>query len=283
LDEVAPQAGDHDLNFPVHTAACLHHVPWHLHALTTKAPPQPPYVYKTKVVPPTPIYIVDTWVDIDHPELKDRATRSPPFAAGEHLHGTHVAALAGGTHVGVNPNARIVSVQVLDGAGYGSWATILKGLEWISRQRKGIINMSLSGPRSSVMDRILALMIQNGWQIVAAAGNDGGDACTMSPGGHPHSVTVGALTSLLRPAPFSNRGKCLDFWAPGDAIFSAIPNGQYAYMSGTSMASPLVAGAWSLVPSWNRHQLVRWWYDLIQAPENSTRKRLFIPIQESCA
>lgn len=277
-------SSSHERDRLVKIAGCQQNAAWHLHALTSLKM-DPPYVYPyTLPQPNSLIYIVDTYIDTNHPELKGRAYLGASFATGTHLHGTHVAALAAGRTVGVNRNATIISVQVLDQNGYGSWSTILKGLEWITRQPRGIINLSLSGPRSALVDRVLTLMIQHGWQIVSAAGNDGTDSCQSSPAGHPHSITVGAINSRLEPASFSNHGKCLDVWAPGDTILSAIPENRYAYMSGTSMAAPLVAGAWSLAPSMNRHQLVRWWTTNLSTlvPPNTSNKRFIVPIQERC-
>jgi subtilisin family serine protease len=100
-------------------------------------------------------------------------------------------------------------------------------------------------------------MVRRGWKIVVAAGNEAADACYTSPASAALAITVGATTQQQRLADFSNFGACVDILAPGDAILSAVPRNRYGYMSGTSMASPIVAGVWSLYPEREPRELLR--------------------------
>ena len=240
-------------NRPVHALACQAPAPWAQASLAeeeTLLDAGLVYPYQDEQ-PPTQVVIVDTWVDIDHEELKGRASRAPAFASGtSEWHGTHVAALVAGKTFGVNKNASIVSVQVLGDGGYGTWATILAGLDWVAKNLKpSIINMSIGGPRSRIIDDAVNLMVRHGWKIVVAAGNDGRDACETSPAGAEDVIAVGAHDRYRRWAPFSNHGKCVNIVAPGVNVTSAYPGNMEAIGSGTSMASPIVAGLWSLVPA----------------------------------
>jgi hypothetical protein len=208
--------------------------------------------------PSVEVYVVDSYLDVGHSEFGGRAVRGPSFNSGDKdAHGTHVAGLVAGRLFGVNKNAKIVGIQVLDNNARGSWSQIAKGMEYVAKQKPSIVNLSIGGGGTAIIDKVMRLMSQNGWKIVAAAGNEDDDACGYSPARSPEGVTVGATDIGMRKASFSNYGKCVDILAPGDAIVSAFPNNRYAYMSGTSMAAPLVAGIWSLHPEWSREDLIR--------------------------
>ena len=233
---------------------------WHLHDISHKQShtDSRPYEYCNSNSPEhTKVYILDTFVDIHHKEFEGRASLGTVVVPGTStsVHGTHVAGLIGGSRAGVNKNARLISVQVLNDNGYGSWAEILKGLDWIVRHDKGIINISIGGPRNRVVNDAIESAAKRGWKIVVAAGNDHMDACNYSPASAHSAVTVGAYGQNNRWAQFSNHGKCVDLLAPGLEIASSLPNNKYGYMSGTSMASPIVAGVWSLFPGWSADEL----------------------------
>ena len=208
--------------------------------------------------PAVEVYVVDSYLDVGHREFGGRAVRGPSFNSGnKDAHGTHVAGLIAGSMFGVNKNARIIGIQVLDDQARGSWSQIARGMEYVAKQKPSIVNLSIGGGGTSIIDKVMRLMSKNGWKIVAAAGNEDDDACDYSPARSPEGVTVGATTVQMSKASFSNYGKCVDLLAPGDAIVSAFPNNRYAYMSGTSMAAPLVAGIWSLHPEWSREDLLK--------------------------
>lgn len=251
-----------ELNKPVSVSgSCQYDCPWHLHYLTnTNRTGRQVYRYDEAQLPGSPVYVLDTWVDIDHPEFEGRVSRGPVFNQGSsHYHGTHVTGLIGSKQYGVNKQARLISVQVLDDNGQGSWGTIIAGLHWISKQaaaQLGVINISLAGDASDVIDRSIKIMIKRGWKVVMAAGNESKDACQVSPARVVGGLTVGASDSADSLASFSNYGACVDIVAPGVNLLSTYPHGLQALMSGTSMAAPLASGVWSLHPDWPVEQLI---------------------------
>ncbi len=231
--------------------------PWHLHFISHPRPIHHPYEYNRSKQTDSTVYILDTWIDVDHPEFGGRAKTGLVIATGAtNGHGTHVAALVAGATVGVNPSAQIVSVQVLSDSGFGAWSNIIKGLEWVATQPFGIINLSISGPGSAIINKVIDRMSAEGWKIVVAAGNEAENACKYSPASSKSAITVGATTEKDHFALFSNYGKCVDLLAPGDSIYSAWPKRKYAISSGTSMSSPIVAGVWSLNPHYTRDYVV---------------------------
>ena len=276
-----------ELDQQVRLSGCQRDAPWHLHYLAAVNRGQKVYAYDA-AQPSTTIYIVDTWVETEHREFGGRVDFGASFAEGRsNPHGTHVAGLALGATVGVNRAARGVSVQVLDDSGRGSWSTILRGLDWVGKQRrKGVINISISGGASAAIDAAVNALADDGWRVVVAAGNDAVDACTMSPARATKPVTVGASNSNDELAAFSNTGRCVDVVAPGENVLSAYPGGRYAYMSGTSMAAPLVAGAWSLLPDLTASEAVRRLsrVDLLRQrqPATTTRRLLFVGPRDQC-
>lgn len=270
---------------------CQLNAPWHLHAITYKnRTVQRPlkYVFDEAAAPASTVYVLDTWVDCSHAEFATgQCQRGASFNSGEkNSHGTHVAALVNGLRVGVNRKATVISVQVLDNSGFGSWSTIASGLQWLTDKPPAIINLSITGPPSAIVDRALELLIQRGWRVVVAAGNDGRDGCLSSPSRVRSAITVGAHSVDDRLADFSNWGSCVDLFAPGVDIESAVPGGAYARWSGTSMAAPIVAGIWSLLPKLNQSQLIRAIsLPLLRMPQtpNTTRQvAIKQPVRDEC-
>ncbi|MFI0895116.1 S8 family peptidase [Streptomyces sp. NPDC020983] len=195
-------------------------------------------------------YIMDTGIDYGHSEFGGRAV--PGFdAIGDGRdgrdcqgHGTHVAGTVGGATFGVAPQARLVSVRVLGCDGTGSWAGIIAGFDWVARnaQQPAVLNASLGGDFSPAVNDAADALADAGVLPVVAAGNSGQDACDVSPASAGGAFTVGATTSSDRQAGFSNFGRCLEMYAPGQDIVSARIGGGSVAESGTSMASPHVAG-----------------------------------------
>ena len=165
-------------------------------------------------------------------------------------HGTHVAGTVGGTQWGVAKGVNLIPVRVLDCSGSGSWSGVIAGMDWVAANASGpsVANMSLGGGQTNSIDDAVARMHNAGVTVVVAAGNSDADACGSSPAAAPEAITVGATTSSDARASYSNFGTCLDIFAPGSSITSAWYTGNTATstISGTSMASPHVAGAAAL-------------------------------------
>jgi subtilisin family serine protease len=204
------------------------------------------------------VYVIDTGIQVTHVDFEGRAVDGVSFAGdGErsdrdcHGHGTHVAGIVGGAQSGVAKNVTLHSVrtQRCDGLGWGS--DIVAGIDWIiaNHVKPAVINMSLGGVSiDSALDDAIERATGAGILFVAAAGNANADACATTPGSAAAAVIVGSVGSSDSRAGYSNFGRCLDLFAPGDGIRSAAAwnDNEYVAMSGTSMASPHVAGAAAL-------------------------------------
>ena len=201
-------------------------------------------------------FVVDTGIRDDHVEFSGRLR--PGFTAiadgrgtGDcHGHGTHVAGTLGGTTWGVAKGVAITPVRVLDCSASGAWSGVIAGIDWVaaSTARPAVANLSLGGAASASVDAAVAGAAAKGVTMVVAAGNSNADACQASPAREPSAITVAASTSIDYRASFSNWGACVDVFAPGGGITSAWNTSATASntISGTSMASPHVAGVAAL-------------------------------------
>lgn len=203
-------------------------------------------------------YVLDTGVDVKHPEFEGRAIWGGNFADKEgpdgcmDAHGTHVAGTIGSKTYGVAKKTTIISVKVLDCQGSGSTSGVIRGIEYVyrsERDNRKIINMSLGGSLSSALNRAVSQVTKAGIVVVAAAGNENSDACGSSPASEKSAITVGATNIEDKITYFSNWGSCVDIFAPGSRIKSTVPNKGIDIFDGTSQASPLVSGVVSLILS----------------------------------
>lgn len=212
----------------------------------------------------TTIYVIDSGINAAHTEFAGRL--APGYDGVQDGwgtddcfgHGTHVAGIAAGTTYGFAKAATIVPVRVLDCSGQASLADVIGGIDWVIEHHssgRAVANMSIGGDTVYLtLDNAIDRLIADGVAVAVAAGNDSGaDACMLSPARAPAALTVGATTILDSRSSFSNIGSCVDLFAPGSNIVSAWKGTPTAssVKSGTSMATPLVAGALAVL--WTQH------------------------------
>jgi len=201
-------------------------------------------------------YILDTGILPGHVEFTGRlaagftAINDGRGTSDCNGHGTHVAGTVGGTVYGVAKSTTLIPVRVLDCRGSGTTSGVIAGVDWVADNhvKPAVANMSLGGGASSALDAAVAGAVSQGVTFVVAAGNSNANACNYSPARTASAITVGATTSTDARASYSNFGSCLDLFAPGSSIRSAWYTSTTALntISGTSMASPHVAGAAAL-------------------------------------
>jgi len=221
------------------------------------------------------VFICDTGIDSDHPDLVANLRTGKSFVTNEsstedfHGHGTHCAGTVAAAFnnkgvVGVAPHAYLYPVKVLSANGSGNWSWLIAALDWIT-EKKGarIASMSLGGGSApQALADMCAAAYDDGVLLVAAAGNSGpGNNTVGFPGKYPHVMAVSAIDSSDTIANFSSRGPEVEICAPGVNVLSTTRGGGYGRMSGTSMACPHVSGVAAL--AWGSHRgannkQVRW-------------------------
>ena len=170
-----------------------------------------------------------------------------------HGHGTHVAGIVGGLQHGVAKHANLISVKVYDTDNGARLSTILAGFDFVLGQklqqpeRPAIINLSLSGPRCELVNRLVQSLVQDAnIVVIVSAGNDAASSCETSPASADAAsvITVSAINQMDEMPPYANYGSCVNILAPGHAIVSAWIRDPHdaARWSGTSLAAPHVAG-----------------------------------------
>ncbi|KAI6783456.1 uncharacterized protein J7T54_005485 [Emericellopsis cladophorae] len=225
--------------------------PWGLARISSASPGGTTYTYDDAAGAGTCAYIVDTGIDTSHPDFDGRATFAANFVDSNNGdrqgHGTHVAGTVGGTTFGVAKKTSLYAVKVLGDDGTGTNSGVIAGMDYVSDADDdcpsgSVVNMSLGGGFSSAVNSAAAGIVSSGKFLAVAAGNDGVDARNASPASEASACTVGATDIDDVLAYFSNYGSVVDVLAPGVDILSAKPGGGSQSLSGTSMASPHVAG-----------------------------------------
>ena len=198
------------------------------------------------------VFVLDTGVDPTHPDFGGRASfdvntidETDTDCDG---HGTVVAGIAGSNTYGVAKQARVHGVKVLDCHGTGTLSSLIAGIDWVVKNKKGpsVAVMSWSYDNSPMLRDALDRMIRSGVFATSSAGNTGGNDCTALPRADRDVLVVANSTIDDKRATNSSTGPCVGLYAPGSRIVSTVPGGGTASYSGTSMAAPFVAGVAAL-------------------------------------
>ncbi|POR32110.1 Cuticle-degrading protease [Tolypocladium paradoxum] len=226
---------------------------WALDRISHRTTGGKTYDYHKNAGEDTCAYIIDTGIEDTHPEFEGRAKMLRSFIPGQKQdgdgHGTHCAGIIGSKTYGVAKKAKLFGVKVLSDSGFGPWSGVIAGLQFVIREAPkhkcaaGVVaNMSLGGPKSSAVNAAVAALIKANIFVSVAAGNEYADARGVSPASEPTVCTVGSINVNDTRSPWSNFGPVVDIHAPGERIESTYKNGTVESMSGTSMASPHIAG-----------------------------------------
>jgi subtilisin family serine protease len=202
------------------------------------------------------VYILDSGIRLTHKQFGGRAVGAfTAFNDGYGTsdcngHGTHVAGIVGASTYGVAKGVTLYSVRVLDCNCVSSWSAILAGIDWVTQHRvlPAVVNASWAGYASSTVVQAVQNSIKSGVTWVVASGNYSSDVSGWSPANTPEAITVGATEKNDAMSAYSDFGSLIDVFAPGTDIYSTyyLSDTAFARLSGTSMASPTVAGAAAL-------------------------------------
>lgn len=262
-------------NVRVHALTTENSAPWHLDRIDQYLPPLDNAYHYVSTGAGVNLYIIDTPIRTSHTDFGGRArivfasTSNDTLSSVSHDHGTRVASVAAGTMYGVAKSAHIYSVAVMDGIN-DRIDDLIAGLTWLEANHvaPAVANLSIGAcnggsagsgggggvePQTgackdtvnSQLDATVRSLISAGVTVVVAAGNQAGDACKMSPADVSTAIVVGATTQVDAIWPLSNTGSCVDLFAPGATITSAVgdaTNTSVDTASGTSLAAPVVAG-----------------------------------------
>ena len=239
-------------------------IPWHLDRIDQRSR-TPNYFYQPIATGAgVDVYIVDTGINYYHEELENRAIYAGYDAVDAYRnlsrsdqrrgldcdgHGTHVASLCGGKTYGSAKGATLLSLRALDCDGSAPYSVILDALDYVARTapqrgRKAIVSMSLGGGYFQSINDAVQNLYSLGIPVIVAAGNDWSDACSQSPASSPYAITVGGTRSGDGLYVNTNYGSCVTILSPGQSVLGAdyTCNNCSKYLSGTSMATPIVSG-----------------------------------------
>lgn len=201
----------------------------------------------------TCIYFVDTGVDDTHPEFEGRAHQIKSFIPNVTIddsgHGTHCAGIAASKNYGVANKATVYGVKVLRGDRRGTWSDVIAGLDFVLKDAPSrscpygvIVNFSVGGNYQQSVNDAAKRVVSSGYFMAVAAGNENDDVTQHSPASEPSVCTVGGTDEFDTKYSDSNWGTSIDIMAPGVSVLSTVPNNRTGSYSGTSMATPHVAG-----------------------------------------
>jgi major intracellular serine protease len=229
----------------------------------------------------TVVCILDTGIDVTHPDLKSQIIDGRNFTSEGgrddfqdlNGHGTHVAGVIGGKlkdsgMIGVAPKTKLLIGKVLDSKGSGDYRSITRAIKWATKwrgangERVRVINMSLGGSyHDEEQYEAILQAVSKGILVVVASGNEGDDDEETYEYGYPalynECITVSACDKERKLAPFSNNHKQVDVISAGVDVFSTYPYSDYAILSGTSMATPHVSGALALIINYGERKFGR--------------------------
>jgi len=228
--------------------------PWGLGRISHTTKGNTTYVYDSTGGEGVCAYVIDTGIFTAHPEFEGRAEWLENFTGdGDDTdgygHGTHVAGTIGSKTYGVAKKSTLLAVKVLDASGSGTFAGVIAGIDFVATDSQtrscpagSVANMSLGGGKQQTVNDAVAAAVAAGVFFAVSAGNSNVDAKNTSPASEPSAFTVGATDINDAKASFSSFGPIVDGWAPGVNVLSTWNNGGTNTISGTSMASPHVAG-----------------------------------------
>lgn len=207
------------------------------------------------------VAVIDTGCDKDHPDIQNNLLQgyncidNNTNSDDDNGHGTHVAGTIGAINnnfgiVGTAPEVKILPIKALNKNGEGNNAWVANGVRWAVDNGANLITMSLGSPYpSKQLEESINYALNNKVVVFCAAGNSGNDTDVQYPAKYSQTISIGAINRNLQVCNFSCVGDTLDFLAPGEDIISCVPNGSYANMSGTSMATPFAVGCAALLLS----------------------------------
>ncbi|MGI5325240.1 S8 family peptidase [Actinomadura nitritigenes] len=228
--------------------------PWGLDRIDQRKRPLSKSYHYTSLAKNVTAYVIDSGLDVSHTQFGGRAAIAwvaPTYngnGADCNGHGTHVAGIIGSSTYGVAKGVKLRALRVLDCDGTGYVSDLVSAAQWLRTHaaKPAVANISIGAPKSAALNTAVENLSRSGVFVSVAAGNENADACKSSPSGAGWVMAVGATTSYDNRATFSNWGKCVDINAPGYDIRSTLPGNKTGLESGTSMASPFVAGTAAL-------------------------------------